>query len=58
METNSQALEQAATLDLERERNVTRGPLHGIPILVKDNMATDVEIDGAYMVLVVAQLWC
>ncbi|VDB86705.1 unnamed protein product, partial [Peniophora sp. CBMAI 1063] len=46
LETNPRALEQAAALDAERLANRTRGPLHGIPILLKDNMATDVELDG------------
>ncbi|KZV72268.1 amidase signature enzyme [Peniophora sp. CONT] len=46
LETNPRVLELAAALDAERMVNGTRGPLHGIPILLKDNMATDVEIDG------------
>ncbi|KAI0752555.1 amidase signature enzyme [Daedaleopsis nitida] len=41
IETNPSAMEQAAALDLERSRSGRRGPLHGIPILVKDNIATD-----------------
>ncbi|KAF8528712.1 amidase signature domain-containing protein [Gautieria morchelliformis] len=40
IETNPQALEQAAALDLERKAKGTRSALHGIPILVKDNIAT------------------
>jgi amidase len=31
----------AAGLDIERENGKLRGPLHGIPILLKDNIATD-----------------
>lgn len=31
----SQVLERARTLDKEREEGSVRGPLHGIPILVK-----------------------
>jgi len=31
----------AARLDNERRDGMVRGPLHGIPILVKDNIATD-----------------
>ena len=31
----------AARLDTERRHGQVRGPLHGIPILVKDNVATD-----------------
>ncbi|KIK96877.1 hypothetical protein PAXRUDRAFT_271662 [Paxillus rubicundulus Ve08.2h10] len=40
IETNPQALTQAAALDTERENNGSRGPLHGIPLLIKDNIAT------------------
>jgi amidase len=34
---NPRALEEAAALDRERAAGGTRGPLHGIPVLVKDN---------------------
>jgi amidase len=40
IEVNPDALEIAAELDRERRRGHVRGPLHGIPILVKDNFAT------------------
>jgi amidase len=40
IEVNPDALEIAADLDAERRRGKVRGPLHGIPILVKDNFAT------------------
>ncbi|KAI9449072.1 amidase signature enzyme [Lactarius psammicola] len=40
IELNPSALEQAAELDLERRTLGPRGPLHGIPILLKDNIAT------------------
>ncbi|TFY57557.1 hypothetical protein EVJ58_g6950 [Rhodofomes roseus] len=40
LETNPNALKQAAELDKEREASGPRGPLHGIPILLKDNIAT------------------
>ncbi|KAH8097013.1 amidase signature enzyme [Cristinia sonorae] len=40
IETNPSALAQAAALDRERRLKGPRGPLHGIPILVKDNIAT------------------
>ncbi|RDX52417.1 amidase signature enzyme [Lentinus brumalis] len=40
IETNPSALKQAAELDAERRTNGARGPLHGIPILLKDNIAT------------------
>ncbi len=40
LETNPDALEIAARLDEERKAKGPRGPLHGIPVLVKDNLAT------------------
>ncbi|KAG1872991.1 amidase signature domain-containing protein [Suillus subalutaceus] len=40
IETNPNALSQAARLDAERESKGSRGPLHGIPLLLKDNIAT------------------
>ena len=40
IETNPDALEIAEALDGERAEGGVRGPLHGIPILVKDNIAT------------------
>jgi amidase len=40
IETNPNAESTAARLDAER-RSGLRGPLHGIPVLVKDNIATD-----------------
>ncbi len=40
IETNPDALKLAAALDAERRSGRTRGPLHGIPILVKDNIET------------------
>ncbi|QRV89003.1 amidase [Ceratobasidium sp. AG-Ba] len=40
IETNPLALEQAAALDIERKRRGRRSPLHGIPILLKDVIAT------------------
>src|SRR5438874_3911648 len=41
IETNPDAISIAQRLDNERRRGHVRGPLHGIPILVKDNIATD-----------------
>ena len=40
IETNPDAVSIAANLDNERKAGHVRGPLHGIPLLVKDNIAT------------------
>ncbi len=40
IETNPDALEIAQELDRERADGNVRGPLHGVPILLKDNIAT------------------
>lgn len=40
IELNPDAMEIAAKMDKERMEGKTRGPLHGIPFLVKDNMDT------------------
>jgi amidase len=41
IETNPNAISIASALDNERRRGSVRGPLHGIPLLVKDNIATN-----------------
>ena len=40
IELNPDALKIAAALDQERKAKGARGPLHGIPVLLKDNIAT------------------
>ncbi|KAJ3998938.1 amidase signature enzyme [Lentinula boryana] len=45
LEINPVAVEQASQLDKERKSNRKRGPLHGIPLLLKDNIDTD-RADG------------
>jgi len=40
LETNPEALAIADALDAERKAGKVRGPLHGIPVLVKDNVDT------------------
>ncbi|KAL4929559.1 amidase signature domain-containing protein [Aspergillus undulatus] len=53
-ETNPDALSIASALDEERVRGVLRGPLHGIPILIKDTIATNDAMNttaGSYALL-------
>ena len=38
IETNPEALKDADALDAERKAGKLRGPLHGIPVLLKDNI--------------------
>jgi amidase len=40
IELNPDALQIAEALDRERKAGKVRGPLHGIPVLIKDNIAT------------------
>ena len=40
LETIPEAQAIAAALDTERKAGTVRGPLHGIPVLIKDNLAT------------------
>ena len=40
IERNPDALDIAAHLDLERENGTVRGALHGVPVLLKDNIDT------------------
>jgi Asp-tRNA(Asn)/Glu-tRNA(Gln) amidotransferase A subunit family amidase len=49
---NPRALDDARALDAERMRGKSRGPLHGIPILLKDNFETkDVATTGGCLAL-------
>ena len=41
IEVNPDAVDIARALDRERKQGKLRGPLHGIPILLKDNIDTD-----------------
>ncbi len=40
IEINKEAESIAATMDKERKQGKVRGPLHGIPVLIKDNINT------------------
>ena len=40
IETNPDAVRIAEELDAERRNGGSRGPLHGVPVLIKDNIAT------------------
>jgi amidase len=50
IEMNPSALAQAAALDKERKTKGPRSPLHGIPIILKDNIAT-LASDGDFLSL-------
>src|SRR4028119_2131660 len=45
IETNPEALTIAEESDKERRRGKVRGMMHGIPILIKDNIDTRDQID-------------
>jgi len=53
---NPHALDDADALDRERVRSGPRGPLHGIPVLVKDNYDTaDMPTSGGALALATMQ---
>ena len=52
IETNPRALHEAETRDAERRAGRVRGPLHGIPVLLKDNIdATPMANSAGSLVL-------
>ena len=49
---NPKALDEAAAFDAERKAGRTRGPLHGIPVAIKDNYITaDLPTTGGSLAL-------
>jgi amidase len=58
-ESNPDALAIARSLDEERRARGARGPLHGIPVLLKDNIATAdrTETTAGALALVGARPW-
>ena len=49
---NPKALDEARALDAERKAGKLRGPLHGLPILLKDNIDTaDLPTSGGFYAL-------
>jgi amidase len=53
---NTAALTQADALDAERKTKGARGPLHGVPILIKDNFDTaDMPTSGGTLALATLQ---
>src|SRR3546814_15475709 len=47
IELNPDALEEADARDAEREAGKVRGPLHGIPMLLKDNIDATPMVNSA-----------
>ncbi|KAF7183023.1 hypothetical protein CNMCM7691_002767 [Aspergillus felis] len=47
LEINPDAWDIARQLDLERKHGLIRGPLHGLPILVKGNIGTEDKMETA-----------
>lgn len=58
MEINPDAIFIAEALDIERQNKGSRGPLHGIPVLVKDNIETGDKMHTSAGALALAQHVC
>ncbi|GAA4295131.1 amidase [Nibribacter koreensis] len=55
IEVNPDALQIAEALDQERKNGKVRGPLHGIPILIKDNIDTKDKMSTSAGALALAE---
>lgn len=55
IEVNPEALHIADSLDYERKTNGSRGPLHGIPVVIKDNIDTADKMHTSAGSLVLAE---
>jgi amidase len=51
IETNPYAVDQANALDVDRRKCGSRGRLHGIPIVLKDSIATKYEDFGSAILI-------
>lgn len=47
IELNPKALDEAAALDAERKSGKVRGPMHGMPVLLKDNIDATPMVNSA-----------
>ena len=59
IELNPDAVSIARAMDRERKAGKARGPLHGIPVLIKDNIATQdaMQTTAGSLALVGVTIW-
>jgi amidase len=58
IELNPDALDIARALDEERKSGTIRGPLHGIPIMIKDNIDTGRQNDDHRRITCAFRTFC